>query len=182
MLQRAAQRLLAAQPLSLQQSCAAAAVAASSSSASYSSLPGDYSLVFDDRTKELGSHVPTPEREIGMCTGAPLETYTRKVGSWVCLCARGQQLSAHVLMPVPVQDAAEYSAAARVLASSQVALAPAATTADPPVCCCRHTPRTHTRNLHPSTGARLLPSAHSGAAGPGQHSRQPQGPVVEDCL
>lgn len=71
--QRAAQRLLLLpQGLLLQQA------------AGYAKMPDDYSLVMKNQQKELDTHVPTPDKEIGLCAGVPLETFTRKVG--VCCC------------------------------------------------------------------------------------------------
>jgi hypothetical protein len=50
--------------------------------ACYSSkAPQDYSLVMKNTDKELSNHIPTPEKEIGLCAGVPLETFTRKVGA-----------------------------------------------------------------------------------------------------
>lgn len=68
MLQRAAQRLVLPQGV-LQAAC-------------YSSkAPQDYSLVMKNTDKELSNHISTPEKEIGLCAGVPLETFTRKVGA-----------------------------------------------------------------------------------------------------
>lgn len=67
MLQRAAQRLVLLPQGMLQAAC-------------YSTkLPDDYSLVLRNAQKELASHVATPEKEIGLCAGVPLETLKRKV-------------------------------------------------------------------------------------------------------
>lgn len=68
MLQRAAQRLVVLpQTQGLLQACC------------YGSQAPDYSLVMNNADKELSNHVPTPDNEIGMCAGVPLETYKRKV-------------------------------------------------------------------------------------------------------
>lgn len=48
--------------------------------ACYAKMPDDYSLVMKNKQKELDTHVSTPEKEIGLCAGVPLETFTRKVG------------------------------------------------------------------------------------------------------
>jgi hypothetical protein len=67
MLQRAAQRLVLQPQGMLQAAC-------------YSTkMPDDYSLVMKNTQKELASHSATPEKEIGLCAGVPLETFTRKV-------------------------------------------------------------------------------------------------------
>jgi hypothetical protein len=67
MLQRAAQRLVLLPQGMLQAAC-------------YSTkLPDDYSLVLRNAQKELANHVATPEKEIGLCAGVPLETFKRKV-------------------------------------------------------------------------------------------------------
>lgn len=74
MLQRAAQRLaLLPQAGMVQAAC-------------YSTkMPDDYSLVMKNPQKELSNHVATPDKEIGLCAGVPLETFKRKVRGAVAL-------------------------------------------------------------------------------------------------
>lgn len=67
MLRRAAQRLVHL-PQAAQQRQAA-----------YAKVADDYSLVLQNPQKELSDHVPTPDKEIGLCAGVPLETFKRKV-------------------------------------------------------------------------------------------------------
>lgn len=69
MLQLAAQRLVLLPQGMLQAACYSSA-----------KLPNDYSLVMTNTQKELSNHVATPEKEIGLCAGVPLETFKRKVG------------------------------------------------------------------------------------------------------
>jgi len=79
MLQLAAQRLVLPQAL-LQAACYSTA-----------KLPNDYSLVMTNAQKELSSHVATPEKEIGLCAGVPLETYKRKARIFSPARTAGQQ-------------------------------------------------------------------------------------------
>lgn len=79
MLQRAAQRLVLLPQGMLQAAC-------------YSTkLPDDYSLVLRNAQKELASHVATPEKEIGLCAGVPLETFKRKARIYSPARTAGQQ-------------------------------------------------------------------------------------------
>jgi NADH dehydrogenase (ubiquinone) Fe-S protein 4 len=79
MLQRAAQRLVLQPQGMLQAAC-------------YSTkMPDDYSLVMKNTQKELASHSATPEKEIGLCAGVPLETFTRKARIYSPSRTAGQQ-------------------------------------------------------------------------------------------
>jgi hypothetical protein len=76
MLQRAAQRLVLQPQGLLQAAC-------------YSTkMPDDYSLVMKNTQKELANYAETPEKEIGLCAGVPLETFTRKVRVCCTCCWR----------------------------------------------------------------------------------------------
>lgn len=53
--------------------------------ASYTTkVVNDYSLVLK-QASEVGNAVKVPEKEVGLCTGAPLDSYTRKVGLPSCV-------------------------------------------------------------------------------------------------
>lgn len=104
MLQRAAQRLVLPQGV-LQAAC-------------YSSkAPQDYSLVMKNTDKELSNHIPTPEKEIGLCAGVPLETFTRKVGA-VSTCVVGV-LGEHAVCLGSVQCASWTNQSKRGVATRQ---------------------------------------------------------------
>lgn len=71
MLQRAAQRLVALPQGMLQAACFSSA-----------KLPEDFAgLVQKEvpQVKDIAEHLATPDKEIGMCAGVPLETFKRKV-------------------------------------------------------------------------------------------------------
>lgn len=71
MLQRAAQRLACLPQSMLQAACYSSA-----------KLPEDYAALVQKEVpnaKEIAEHIATPDKEIGMCAGVPLETFRRKV-------------------------------------------------------------------------------------------------------
>lgn len=107
MLQRAAQRLVLQPQGMLQAAC-------------YSTkMPDDYSLVMKNTQKELANHSAAPEKEIGLCSGAPLETFTRKVCTAAHMLLEGLNSSTHTIWPAAwtavQQTRPEHAAASAML-------------------------------------------------------------------